>query len=109
MQKAYPVFDGAEPAVGSQLKGFLNWPGGRGWLQVSGTFVGSSAVVSLNAIANMGVLGAASVSPLPDLPTGISAAGVYPFEAPEGTMVFSSPAIAVGDILVLTLNAIEVS
>lgn len=90
---------------------FVPWSGGRGWLNVAGTFVGASAGLGLQTYSN-GEGGAGSVIALqvPGVPAFITAPGVYPFEAPEGFLAIGVQATGVGDSVSLTeLEIIDVN
>lgn len=95
----------------SALSLFVPWSGGRGWLNVVGTFVGASAELVLQTYSN-GEGGIASMVALqvPGIPAPITAPGVYPFEAPEGFLAIGASVTGVGDSIALTeLEIIDVN
>lgn len=90
---------------------FVPWSGGRGWLNVAGTFVGASAGLNISTSSNVeGSSGGEIGLPIPGVPAFITAPGVYPFEAPEGLLSIGVQATGVGDSVALTeLEIIDVN
>lgn len=111
MQKVFLITTGITPAVGSQSSVRLYWSGGRGWLQVAGTFSGPTAKLNVQSVGRDGAdgsVGSFAESPHPDFPTGITAPGLYRFENPAGFIVFSSPPLSGSDNLTYELKAVVV-
>lgn len=95
---------------GSVVGMFVPWSGGRGWLNVAGTFTGATASLnlSLNTNVDAGPGGVISI-PVPGVPL-VNAAGIYPFEAPKGAIAISVQATGGGDSIALTeLSIIDVN
>lgn len=108
--RVIPVFNQVSPSVGSFAQCKIFWPGGKGWLIVSGTFTGATAKINVVAIPEQSpVTTVPSISPHPDFPSGITASGTYKFESPEGQISFASPTLAGGDSMSVSMDAIIVN
>lgn len=108
MRKSTRLVVSANLAAGANIGLRAPWGGGRGWIVVNGTFTGASALIGVSIITNGGDLDSISV-PLPDIPSGITTSGIYPFEAPQGMLSISS-AIVGGDSLSITeLSLVDVN
>jgi hypothetical protein len=108
----FPIFNQASPIVGTFLFTSIFWPGGDGWLQVSGTFAGATGIVKVAAFPEQPPYlpgSTTEIDPHPDFPSGISAAGLYKFASPKGAILFSSPPFAAGDTLSVSALAISVA
>lgn len=110
-QKVFRVTSGITPATGTQSNVRIDWPGGRGWLEVTGTFTGATAKLLVDVFGIDGADGAVgtfSKSPHPDFPTGITAPGLYRFESPRGFMSVISTPLDPGDSLTYALKAVVI-
>jgi hypothetical protein len=96
---------------GSNIQLHAPWSGGRGWINVTGTFVGATAGLNVSLTTNTDVGFAGEIGlPVPGIPSFITAAGLYPFESPKGGLAINVQAIGAGDSVALTeLGIIDVN
>lgn len=86
-KQIFNSFSGSNQNIGSPI---VDWPGGAGWIIVSGTFTGGAQLANFAVpITELGVTGIAPIS-------AISAAGTYEFSAPKGSLS-ATLQMAVGD------------
>lgn len=111
-QKVFIIETNGQVDQSFPLNGEIQWPGGDGWIDVSGSFNGATALVnvfiSIEGVAQYAGSQTGAGLMLPDFPSGISSSGIFKFSSPPGLLRFLSPTITPGDYITnLNIRAIR--
>ena len=96
-QVVYDHIELTAQGTDSRVDNIVIWQGGHGWLVVNSFSIGAGSPrleITEQAADNF-----SAVTP-PDIPTPITAPGLYPFFAPKGTIINVSVVVPVGAALI---------